>query len=216
MKRFYKLTALAVLLALVFTLSGCSWFGMSRTLTQEEIDAIEVGTVTDGVYHNETFDLTFAVPEGWTVSTQDEILSFNKWKADKDKKEQALDSLGKPGYFYEMSVSRDDGKAAVTVCVENASILEQPDITEDMYAASALLNAQEHFKEAGCLNVEIEKICESFAGEDHYGYYATCTSPTGTLLYYKAIYVKEGIYAAVITATSAEEDLTGEALAVFE
>jgi len=150
-----------------------------------------------------------------TFVTPEEIHELNKWSEEEVLKQQLIDSMSKPGYFYEMTAEREDGAVSVNVCIENVAIMEQPDVTEDMYVASAVLNAQEHFKEAGCLNVVIEKDAELFAGAEHYFYHVSCVTPDGRDLYYKAVYVKEGIYAAVITASSAGEDLTGEVLSMF-
>ena len=210
-----RILVLCLTCALLLGCSGCAWIGMGRDLTQEEKEAIEVGTIIDGVYENSTFRLGFEPADGWSISESEEIRQLNGWSGEKDLKQQAIGSLGKPGYFYEMTAERDDGKASVNVCVENVSIMEQPDVSEDVYVAAAVLNAQEHFKEAGCKNVVITKDIAPFAGGEHYFYYVTCETNDNVDLYYKAMYIKEGIYAAVITATSAEEDLTDEVLSMF-
>lgn len=214
-KSMKKFVVLLLACALLLGCSGCAWIGMGRDLTQEEKEAIEVGTIVDGIYENTTFALGFAAPEGWKISESSEIREMNGWSEDKDLKEQAIGSLGKPGYFYEMTAERDDSRASVNVCVENVSIMEQPDVTEDVYVAAAVLNAQEHFKEAGCKNVVITKDIAPFAGGEHYFYHVSCKTNDGEDLYYKAMYMKEGIYAAVITATSVEEDMTDEVLSMF-
>lgn len=214
MKHLRKFAALLLALSLMLSLSGC-YYTMSRDLTDEEINAIEAGAIADGVYENALFGIGFAAEEGWKLSAQEEIHELNKWSEEEVLKQQLIDSMSKPGYFYEMTAEREDGAVSVNVCIENVAIMEQPDVTEDMYVASAVLNAQEHFKEAGCLNVVIEKDAELFAGAEHYFYHVSCVTPDGRDLYYKAVYVKEGIYAAVITASSAGEDLTGEVLSMF-
>ena len=213
-KNLKKIAALLLALSMVCSLSGC-YYTMSRDLTEEEKNAIEAGTVTDGAYENAVFSLGYTLPRGWTMTSQEEIWQTNKWDEDKNLKEQVLASMSKPGYFYEMMAEREDKLAGVNVCIENASVMEQPDITEDMYVASAVLNAQEHFKEAGCQNVKITKDQERFAGGEHYYYHVSCKTPDGQDLYYKAMYIKEGIYVAVITASSTGEDLTGEILTQF-
>lgn len=213
MKQFRKLAALLLILTLAFSLTGC--YNISREVTQEEKEAIEAGTVTDGVYENALFAIGFAAEDGWTMTPAEEILELNEWKAADDMKDQVIASMGKPGYFYEMIAQRDDGLVSVNVRVENMAVLDQPDSSEEMYAAAAAANAKVHFEEIGSVNMVYQAVCQPFAGSDHYGYYVTCNTTTGEPLFYKVIYVKQGIYTAAITASSAGEDLTDEALAMF-
>ena len=211
MKKINKLLALLLIAALMLSTTGC----MNRLLTQEEIDAIEPGTVTDGTYENTLFALGFSCPEGWDMATQDDVDAINEWDKEEDRHQLAVDSMGKPGYFYEMMAARSDGLVSANVSIENASVLWQPDITEEAYVDVSIETAQELFDAAGMENTQITKGTWPVDGAEHNGYYASCTTPDGDTMYYKSVYLKVGIYVAVITVSSLHEDLTDDALALF-
>lgn len=206
-----KTAALILILAMLLSLTGC---GMSRMLTAEEIDAIAAGTITDGVYENTVFGIGCQLDEDWDVSTQGEILETNGWNEEEDLIEQAKKSLAKPGYFYEMLAETPDQSSTLNVCVENVSIMEDPDISEENYARSAIVMAREAFDIIGAKNLAIEQIVQDVAGKQCHGYLATVHNGDN-VLYQKVLYVRQGIYAAVITASCTGEDITDEILANF-
>lgn len=206
-----KTVALILVLAMLLSLTGC---GMSRMLTAEEIDAIAAGTITDGVYENTVFGIGCQLDEDWDVSTQAEILETNGWNENEDLTEQAKKSLAKPGYFYEMLVETPDQTGTVNVCVENVSIMEDPDISEADYARSAIVMAREAFDVIGAKNLTMEQIVQDVAGKQCHGYLATVH--TGDhVLYQKVLYVRQGIYAAVITVSCTGADVTDDILSCF-
>ena len=206
MKKFVLIILTACLL---LGMAGCN-----RAVTDEEVNAIEPCVYEDGEYRNETFGMAFRAPEGWTCSDWEAILEQNEWSAEEDLKTQVLDSLAKPYYYYELFAERDDAKASVNVCVENVAVLGNPDDTEEGYVARTLEITREHFKNLEAQQLVITQTEETFAGRPHHGYYVSCKMGS-TPYYYKAVYIKEGIYAAVITVTSTEEDLTDEVLELF-
>ena len=205
-----KIVLMILTACLLLGLTGCN-----RTVTQEEIDAIVPCTYTDGVYENTLFGLSFAAPEDWTCSDWEEILEQNEWSAEEDLQPQMIESLGKPAYYYEMFAERLDAKVSVNVCVENAAVLGSPDDTEEGYAVKMMQYNREHFENLGVERLTMTQVQEEVAGALHHGYYVTCES-NGVPFYYKAMYMKEGIYVAVITTSSTGEDLTGDVLAMFQ
>ena len=211
MRKGIKILSVFLAVVMLLGVSGCA---MSRKLTQEEKDALTLGTITDGVYENAYFGIGFQAEADWTVDDYSKILELNGWKDNGDLKAQAIKDMAKPGYFYEMNAMRNDQLVSVNVCVENVAIYDQPDVSEDGYVASAIITQQEIFKESPATNVVFTTVCENLAGQDHYGYLVTC-QVNGEPMYYRAMYIKVGIYAAVITITSAGEDLTDEAMQMF-
>ncbi len=57
---FKKLIALSLLLVLAFSMFGCTTASPKR------------GAVTDGIYKNEFFELSYTIPEGWRALTDEE------------------------------------------------------------------------------------------------------------------------------------------------
>ena len=204
-----KTVALILMLAMLLSLTGC---GMSRMLTVEEIDDIGVGSIADGVYENAVFGIGCKLEEPWQVSTWEEILQTNSWNEEEDLTEQAKKSLAKPGYFYEMLAQTPDQTNTLNVCVENVSIMEDPDISEYDYARSAIVMAREAFEVIGAKSLAIEQIAQNVAGKECHGYLATVKNGANTL-YQKVLYVRHGIYEAVITISCTGENVTDEILA---
>ena len=210
-----KTALLCILSALICLLTGC----MSRTPTREEVDALTFGYVTDGVYENSTFAIGFVTPDGWSCETQEEIYQRNGWDATKDIGEQMKKAQSKNAYHYELQAVRDDGNATVTVIIENMAILDTPDSSEVTYAATNILTTKEHFEELseelGVTAVKVEPTTAQVAGSEHAGYQVSCRE-RDTELFYKAIYIKQGIYTACITVSSRGEDVTDQLLSMFE
>lgn len=198
-------------------LTACLLLGMTgcnRAVTDEEVNAIEPCVYEDGKYRSETFGLGFEAPDGWTCSDWDAILEQNGWSAEEELKPQLIDSLAKPYYYYELIAERDDAKASVNVCVENVAVLGNPDDSEEGYVARTLEITREHFTNLEAQQVIVTQVEEPFAGGIHHGYHVSCKMDK-TPYYYKAMYIKKGIYTAVVTVTSTEEDLTDQILALF-
>lgn len=206
-----KWIALALALTMAFSMTAC---GMSRMLTQEEIDNIAHGTVENGVYENAHFAIGCAPGEGWDVQTQEEIWQANAWDGQEEIAVQMMDSLAKPGYFYEMMAETADHTETVGVCVENVSIIEDPDSTAEDYVRSAVVTAREAFDAIGVEGAVIEQIEATVAGQQCLGYYAHFKNGDA-MLHQKVVYLHHGIYAAVITVSCKGENITDQLLEMF-
>ena len=204
-----KFVLILLTLCLVLGLAGCN-----RTVTEEEVNAIMPCTYEDGVYKNELFSIGFEAPEDWTCSDWEDILERNGWSDEEDMVPQLVKTMGKLCHYYELLAERQDAKAGANVCIENAAVLGNPDDTEESYLTRSMEVIRDHFERLEADRLSIQTVREEFAGQMHHGYYAKCETG-GTPYYYKAMFIKEGIYVAVVTATSAEEDLTDEVLSMF-
>ena len=141
-------------------------------------------------------------------------MQTNVWDWEEDHTEQAKKSLAKPGYFYEMLAETPDQTGTLNVCVENVSIMEDPDISEEDYARSAIVMAREAFDTIGVKNLTMEQIVQEVAGKTCHGYLATVHNGD-QILYQKVLYLRSGIYAMVITASCTGEDSTDNILENF-
>lgn len=206
-----KLIAISMILALVLGLTAC---GMSRPVTKEEVADIDLGNVADGVYENPHFGFGCSLDEDWNITPDSDILTTNEWEAEADLREQMLASLAKPGYFYEMMAEKADLSATVSVCVENVSIMEDPDCTPEDYVRSAVVTAREALSTIGMEGALVEQVERDFAGGHCFGY---CMSfgRDDEAMYQKSLYVHKGIYAAVITVSCVGEDITDALLDMF-
>lgn len=206
-----KKLSLILVISLLLSLAGC---GMSRPVTQEEINAIDMGTIAAGVYENAHFGIGCSLDEAWKVSPSEEIMAINKWDAEKDQREQMMDSLAKPGYFYEMMAETEDQSATVNVCVENVAVLEDPDSTGEDYVRAAVVTAREALSTIGVKGAKVEQVEQELAGTPCFGYYVSFENE-GRMLHQKVVYLHSGIYAAVITVSCTGEDITDDLLDLF-
>lgn len=206
-----KKLALILIVALLLGLTGC---GMSRPVTQEEIDAIWLGTVENGVYENTCFGVGCAPGEPWQIMAEEEVLALNEWSAEEDLTEQMKKSLGKPGYFYEMMAELEDQSASIGVCVENVAVLEDPDATPQDYIRSAVVSAREALSTIEVPGAIVEQVQMQVAGQECYGYTISFENE-GNTLYQKSMYLHSGIYVLVITVSCVGEDITDRLLDMF-
>ena len=206
-----KLIALFLIAALMLGLTAC---GMSRPVTQEEVDDIDLGTVADGVYENAHFGMGCSLDESWNITPEEELWTLNEWDAAQDLREQMLDSLAKPGYFYELMAEKEDLSATVNVCVENVAIMEDPDCTPEDYVRSAVVTAREALSTIGVEGAIVEQVEREFAGSPCFGY-SMRFDRDGKAMHQKSLYLHSGIYAAVITVSCVGEDITDALLDMF-
>ncbi len=206
-----KLIALFLIAALMLGLTAC---GMSRPVTQEEVHDIDLGTVAEGVYENAHFGVGCSLDDTWSITPKEEILSLNEWDGEKDLREQMLDSLAKPGYFYEMMAEKEDLSATVNVCVENVAIMEDPDVTPENYVRSAVVTAREALSTVGVEGAIVKQVERELAGKPCFGY-SMSFERGGKAMHQKSLYLHSGIYAAVITVSCVGEDITDELLDMF-
>jgi len=203
-----KVIALILIVCLLFTVTGCT-----RPVTPEERENIGVGQVTDGLYENEFYGIAFRTPEDWTCMTQEEIWDLNGWDTDEELQEQLEDRMADYGHFTEMLATKGTELTA-KVSVDNAAVMQDPDISEELYARATRIDAEGTLGEAGCENILVQDVYEPFMGSSHYGFHIAAEF-NGTMMYQKEMYIKNGIYFLVVTVSSAGEDLTDELLAMF-
>ena len=206
-----KSILLALVLLLILSLAGC---GMSRSLTDEEINDIDHGTMEDGVYENAHFGIGYELDEDWNTETQDQIWARNEWKKDKDIHEQMIKSLKKPNYFWEMHTESAEQDVTVDVSIDNVAVIADPDISEEEYAKHCAEDAMDHWEQIEASGVEVTVIEQTVADKQCHGFLVTCEYQ-GNPIYFKTLYVRKGIYAAEIKVTCIGEDVTDEILENF-
>ena len=206
-----KWSILALVLVLVLSMAGC---GMSRSVTPEEVEDIDFGTIENGTYENTHFGIGYRFDESWNTKTQEQIWAQNEWDADKDIREQMLKSLKKPNYFWEMHTETKEQDATLDVSIDNVSVLADPDLSQEKYAEYCAEQAVNHWEQIKASNIDIELTQAEIAGRQSHGFEITCEYQ-GDTIYYKAFYLRKGIYAAEIKLTCIGEDVTEEILANF-
>ena len=128
MKKTIKVIALFMALCMMLAMSGCT-----RPVTTEERENIGVGSVKDGLYENTFYNIAFRAPEDWTCMSQDEIWELNGWDPEEDLQEQLEERMSDYGHFIEMMASKGT-ELTVKVSVDNAAVMQDPDISEEDYA----------------------------------------------------------------------------------
>ena len=206
-----KTIALLLAVVLMLSLTAC---GMSRPVTQEEIDGIDLGTRSGNVYENSNFGMGCELDGTWEISSEEALFELNDWSFEEDLREQMLDSLAKPGYFYELTAEKSDKTATVTVCVENVAIMEDPDCTPEDYIRSAMVTAREALSTLGVEGAVVEQVERDVAGAHSYGY-AVHYGHDEDAMHQISMYIHNGIYVAIITVSCVGEDVTNELLDMF-
>lgn len=136
-KRFHKLILIAIIFTFVFSMNACSKNegntsdNKETEITTEKVAEFEKGTQTETGFESEWLDLRFTLPEGFVMSTEEELLALIDLGKDYIDENSDLnidyDNLES---YYEMMASDVTTGASVLLMVEN---LKLSNITLEQY-----------------------------------------------------------------------------------
>lgn len=141
MKNLFKLF---LVITLGLTVSACSKTDDVKEDDEQEVEQEEIfenyvrGVWTDGVYSNEFTGISFTLPEGWTLATDEELLSMidttNEEFFDEEARENYDKAIEKASIFYDfMIVNLSTGENAIMSIEDLSKNLGTILVTADHY-----------------------------------------------------------------------------------
>lgn len=141
MKNLFKLF---LVITLGLTVSACSKTDDVKEDDEKEVEEEEIfenyvrGVWTDNIYSNEFVGLDFTMPEGWTLATDEELLSMldtsNEQFFDEEAKENYDKAIEQASIFYDfMIVNLSTGENAIMSIEDLSKNLGTILVTADHY-----------------------------------------------------------------------------------
>lgn len=140
-KSFAVLIALALL---VSVLSGCAFGGSAESEAQEPAEEDIKGEWKDDVYTNRYLNLKFTLPEGWTASSDEEMLELMNLGSELMENKAGLTSeLLKVKVVYNMMAADSTTGSNIIVSMENLALtIGGTGIDEEAYAEAVASQLQ--------------------------------------------------------------------------
>ena len=140
-KSFAVLIALALL---VSVLSGCAFGGSAESEAQEPAEEDIKGEWKDDVYTNRYLNLSFTLPEGWTASSDEEMLELMNLGSELMENKAGLTSeLLKVKVVYNMMAADSTTGSNIIVTMENLALtIGGTGIDEEAYAEAVAAQLQ--------------------------------------------------------------------------
>lgn len=196
----------AFLMALVMVLSLAAISPAARAT-----DEMELGSVSDNVYWNETIKVGCKLDSNWYFYTQEEILKVNGTTADMLEGDLA-EMMKEGGSLTDMFAENQETAANVNVVIQQLSLTESLMIDEKNYLEVSIPMLEEGLIQIGLEDVKIVQNEREFLGGEHQS--LEITGSIGDFSVYETmVAMKSGrtiVLVTVFTADKTElEDILG-------
>lgn len=175
------------------------------------------GSVSAGIYTNDTLSIGCKIGDDWTYYTEEEIMELNQ---------TTLEILSDPDVamvdpddvetlnFIDMYASSADASANVNVGITRLSVIEAYTLTEEEIVAASLEQSISSYETMGFSDcVGAVEVC-SFLGKEYPAMKMEATL-YDTPIYLTQVYIKEGRNFGVISVSCFGNDITDEILSWF-
>ena len=234
-KKIFTISVLASIGAVSFSLAGCNnesdkdqnaELATESTMSGEEIDALfNIGKTEDNIYTNDFFGIKYTGTDDWRLLNEEQLATISSSIKDVLTNEDAKAALdeGKTSIIM-YAVARDKAKNA-SLTVEKHEINNTQDADMDAFLDKSVASLTENLPDQGFSDLEVTKTEVTFCGEPAKAIKlkakynvkdAADSSKTEEKdIYETMIYLFRGSYSGCVTATSFNEDNTGEVLKMF-
>lgn len=232
-KRFFTISAITAVAAASISLAGCNKESdqnetaeTESTMSGEETDALfNIGKTEDNIYTNDFFGVKYTGNDEWRLLNEEQLATISSSIKDVLTNEDAKTALdnGKTSIIM-YAVARDRAKNA-SLTVEKHEINNTQDADMDAFLDKSVASLTENLPNQGFSDLEVTKTEVTFCGEPTKAIrlkakynVKDAADPSKTVekdIYETMIYLFRGSYSGCVTATSFNEDNTGEVLKMF-
>ena len=192
-----KLIALFLALIMLLSFAGCSESG-EKIETEVVTITPERGTVSEGVYENETFGVSFEFGEGWDILSDEEIAAAMGLAAEEIYGEGA-EITG--GNIYDFYGTKNETGARVSINYENLETFSE--ITDaNGYLEIVMANLIASGADSGIVDAIISNVT---LGEKEVPCLDIVIEYDGTEIYQKLIVSQTGSWMSTVTIASFSE-----------
>lgn len=182
-----------------------------ETTENEALSGLDLGTVDENTYTNETLGLRCELGDNWYVYSEAELASLMGVVADSLSDSiigDAIDNNQSVTVFFAMDTTTY-GNINITISKDSMSALGEENFVALMVPQMKPLLEQSGFENVTCTEAEIE-----FAGQTHTGIDITATVQ-GMTVYERQVYLMADSCMYVVTATAYEENGAQAMLDIF-
>ena len=193
--------------------SSASSVSESVESTSEELS---VGASAGTEYTNETFNLKFALPEGWSFYSEEQMEQLNATIGDKLDNKMVADAIKSGKVFIDMYAASADQFQNVNINLADAhGDIEKAGGADVMMSDTVLNSTKSALEGQGMTDIEITKGTATFLGKADTPAILVKGSISGVPVYETLVYAISGHYLATVTAVSINEDTTQSILDGF-
>lgn len=231
---FFRIALCAAAGCFVLGLAGCGnkdtankeTSATESTLSGEETDALfNIGEREENTYKNDFFNIKYTGNDNWRLLNEEQLATISSSIKDvltNDSAKTALESGKTSIIMYAVS---GDANQNASVMVEKHNINNTHDADMDAFINNSITSLTESLPAQGFKELEVSEKDITFCSETAKGIYIKAKydvkandgsdSTVERDIYESMVYVFRGSYSGCITASSFDEDKTGEVLDMF-
>ncbi|MCR4652303.1 MAG: hypothetical protein K5744_01240 [Eubacterium sp.] len=197
-----------------------SYETVATSATSESVEStseeFNVGASAGAEYTNETFNLKFALPDGWSFFDEAQMEQLNATIGDKMNSKEVADAIKSGKAYIDMYASTADQLKTVNINLADAHVDIEAAGGADIMMSDTVLNTTKNALEAqGITGLEVTKGTTTFLGKADTPAIIVKGEFNGVEVHETLVYAISGHYLATITAASFGEDVTQDILNGF-
>lgn len=196
------------------------------TLSGEETDALfNIGEIQDNTYINDFFNIKYTGNDNWRLLNEEQLATISSSIKDVLTNDSAKDALESGKTSIIMYAVSGDADRNASLMVEKHGINNTQDADMDAFLSKSITSLTESLPAQGFKELEVSEKDITFCSEPAKGiqikakYDVKANDGTDATverdIYETMVYVFRGSYSGCITASSFDEDKTGEVLDMF-
>jgi hypothetical protein len=167
-------------------------------------------------YVNDTLNLKFTLPEGWSFFSEEQMKQLNAMVGDSFDNEQVADAIKSGKAFIDMYAGASDQMHNVNIVLTDAKInVEEAGGLDVVMSDAVIAQTKSSLEGQGMTNVNIERSTASFLGKEDTPVFKITAEMNGVQVNETMAFAINGRYLASITATAINDDTTQDILNAF-
>ncbi len=184
------------------------------TPAEEPEEEFQIGEMNGGVYTNEFLGIGCALDGNWVYYSDEQMAELNGLVQETITDEEVLEAMKNSDSFYDMYAAADDGLVSINVVVENLGVLYGFTLDEAGYIDMSIESVESIIPDLGLTDYTLETHTLPLAGKERQAL-RLAGNMSGVPFYEEIVCIKRGNYMAVVTMSSAVEDVTQNVASLF-
>ncbi len=180
---------------------------------EEEEGSFKRGTIDGNTYRNESFGISFTLPEDHAFATEDQLAQLANITTDMLEDEASVKALEGGRIIYDMYEYGVDG-SNTNIAIEKVNAMAGALIDAKKYREACVSKIDEQLAGTGMEVIDREEATYTIGGTDHPAEKVTITYE-GSTIYEEMVFLKSGSFFALVTTAGPTPEAAEALLGYF-